>query len=480
MGCFSDDFLAAYLERTVSPGELAAAEEHLEVCGDCRAHVAAFARLAARDPEATRRDPVTRLADPPQAIEPAAGLVGRTVANRYVIESRLGGGGMGVVYQAHDQLMERRVAIKVISPRFGHNTQAEPRFLRECRLAARISHLNAVMVLDHGRLEEGQLYLAMELLVGRTLHEHLRAGPLSEPRALHIASQICDALDAAHRLRIIHRDLKPANIVILDDPPGRDTVKVLDFGIARSLEADDGELTRTNVAIGTPAFSAPEVLVERGVAVDERADLYSLGVVLSWMLAGKPGSSETGGPGLPADRPRLHHVRVELADLVEQLLQADPDRRPTSAAEVRARLGEMQAAPTPAPSWTAPSAPAVRPPEPRPRGRRALAIALALASAALVALVSLAVWATADSSDRPSTPAVTASPARVVSPTPAPDAAPVAIPDAGVVAAAPPDAAPEPRRKKRPPRRRSEKPADRPAKASRDRPARDRPEYFRP
>ena len=471
MGCFSDDFLAAYLERSVSTGELAAAEEHLEVCGDCRAHVAAFARLAARDPEATRRDPVTWLDDPPQAIEPSAGLVGRTVANRYVIESRLGGGGMGVVYQAHDQLMERRVAIKVISPRFGHNTQAEPRFLRECRLAARISHLNAVMVLDHGRLEEGQLYLAMELLVGRTLHEHLRAGPLSEPRALHIASQICDALDAAHRLRIIHRDLKPANIVILDDPPGRDTVKVLDFGIARSLEADDGDLTRTNVAIGTPAFSAPEMMLERGVAVDERADLYSLGVILSWMLAGQPATAETGRPGLPAGRPRLQHVRVELADLVEQLLQADPDRRPTSAAEVRARLGEMQATPTPVPSWTAPSAPAVRPPGPR---RRALAIALALSSAVLLA-VSLTVWATADSSDDgPSTPAVSASPARAVSQTPAPDAAPVAMPDAGV-AAAPPDAAPGPPRKKRPPRRRTEKPTDRSAKTSRD-----RPEYFRP
>jgi len=346
LDCFSDDFLAAYLERTVSARELLEAEAHLGACRDCSAHLAAFARLAAaRDSEATRRDPVTAVEGPSAPDELADALSGRVIAGRYSIEGRLGNGGMGMVYRAHDQLMDRRVAIKVIAPRFSHNRQAEPRFLRECRLAARMSHLNAVMVLDHGRLDEGQLYLAMELLIGRTLQEHLQGGPLGEPRALHIASQICDALDAAHRLQIIHRDLKPGNIMLLDDPPGRDFVKVLDFGIARSLVADGVDLTSTDVVIGTPDFTAPEVIGGRGEDVDQRADIYSLGVVLYWMLAGRAPFPVTGDPLGPSGLARLERVRPEVAALVEEMVAIDPARRPSTAAEVRARLDQLQVAP---------------------------------------------------------------------------------------------------------------------------------------
>jgi serine/threonine protein kinase len=483
LGCFSDDFLAAYLERTVSPRELEEAEAHLEVCDQCRAHVAAFARLAAHDPEATRRDPQTRVTEPTPAIQRSGSLVGHAVAGRYLIEHRLGGGGMGVVYGAHDQLMDRRVAIKLIAPRFSHNAQAEPRFLRECRLAARISHPNAAMVLDHGRLDDGQLYLVMELLVGRTLHEHLLAGSMSEPRALHIASQICDALDAAHRLQIVHRDLKPANIVILDDPPGRDFVKVLDFGIARSLAADGGDLTRTNVAIGTPAFAAPEVLTDRGVAVDQRADLYSLGVVLYWMLAGVPLVADTALADRPPRRPPLDHVRAELAELVDQLLAAEPEERPTTAAEVRARMAAIASPP-----------PAAAPPPARRRRAPAIALASAVAVVSLIA-VSLAVRAARDESEQPSTPAATASPVQAIAETSAQDASPPAppdtdaapspatpvMPDAG--AAAEPE--PEPGSRRDPPRkkRRQRPGSQRPAAPDSTRPGKtpaDRPEYFRP
>jgi len=500
----------------VSARELEEAEAHLGTCRDCSAHVAAFARLAARESEVTQRDPATAVAGPADAHERHTTMPGRIIAGRYLIESRLGGGGMGVVYRALDQQMDRRVAIKVIAPRFSHNRQAEPRFLRECRLAARMSHLNAVMVLDHGRLDEGQLYLAMELLIGRTLQEHLQSGPLGEPRALHIASQICDALDAAHRLQIIHRDLKPGNIMLLDDPPGRDFVKVLDFGIARSLVSDGGDLTRTDVIIGTPDFSAPEVFGGRGDEVDQRADIYSLGIVLYWMLACRPPFALTGERRGPHGLAPLDGARPEVGALIDEMLAIDPSRRPSTAAEVRARLDQLQVAPqaTPPPGEPAgfssgfvPSTIETLPTElvdpswsvEQPAAiaqRRRLGLPLLLV-ALLSAALGVLLWVLArprPRSPRPSAPppvqatTVEPTPPPVESPPPAPPpdiatepaiatAVPPTAPDAGVPDAGPAAASPprSPSRTRRAPRRRAPDKTTSPSKKPDA-----RPEYFRP
>ncbi len=490
MGCLSDDVLAAYVEREVSPREREEVEVHLGACSDCSAHVASFARIAAArlaGDTATMIDPVRETPPTALSIAPVDGsggdrLVGQFVAGRFWIEDRIGRGGMGIVYRAHDALLDRPVAIKVISPRLSNDPRVELRFLRECKLAARMSHVNAVMVLDHGRLESGQLYLAMEFLVGRTLREHLNWA-MEEPRALHIASQICEALDAAHRLRIVHRDLKPSNIVVLDEPPGRDLIKVLDFGIARSLESDDvTKMTLTGVGVGTPDFSAPEVLAGGGATADERADLYSLGVVLYSMLAGHVpfAGRDRGVTGSPIDPPpAIAHVRDDLNAVIRRLLEFDPDRRFATAAEVRAVLGELAATRLASPR---PAATELTAPRPVPAGRTRrwpIALALAILLASMVGVLVATRWTGDGDSDGPpareatDTDRVQVAPARVhrdeVSTVPAADA------DAGSVTETPSSARARP--KARPKRRTRNRSGSEPAPS---RPDAGRPDYFRP
>ena len=213
-------------------------------------------------------------------------LLGRVLDGRYQIIDRLGKGGMGVVYRAIQLSVDREVAVKVVDARLAHDLGAAKRFLREARLASRLSQPSVVGVYDFGQTEDGVLYLVMELLRGHTLAAELVGGRrFTLRRAAGIAIQLCDALEAAHTQGIIHRDLKPGNIVVLDDPPGRDLIKVLDFGLAKSLAESETKATDTGLVVGTPRYMAPEIILgERPTA---QSDLYAVGVILGELATGK-------------------------------------------------------------------------------------------------------------------------------------------------------------------------------------------------
>ena len=214
-------------------------------------------------------------------------LVGQTVAERYRIERLIGRGGMGSVYLARQIELDREVAIKVISSDLAKSELAIERFRREAAATARLRHPNIVTVFDFAALPEpdGRLYLVMELLKGPTLENWLEDHPLSTPvEALATLTQVCKALDALHRAGVVHRDIKPSNIVLSDPADPYDSVKVVDFGIARLRDASGPKLTGKSI-LGTPEFLAPEII--EGEEADQRTDIYSLGVIAYRMLAGR-------------------------------------------------------------------------------------------------------------------------------------------------------------------------------------------------
>ena len=218
---------------------------------------------------------------------------GAILAERYEIIRRLGAGGMGAVYLARHRLMERRCALKVL-PR-GHHRDAEAleRFTREARNASRIVHHNVCTVYDFGTTAEGVAYLAMEYLEGRTLGAILaEQARLPLDRCVRLCREIAAGLDAAHELGIVHRDLKPDNVMVLPTRAG-ETVKLVDFGIAKALESEPSrEMTAPGVVIGTPDYMSPEQFA--GDPVDPRTDVYALGVMFYRMVTGSlPHQGET-------------------------------------------------------------------------------------------------------------------------------------------------------------------------------------------
>ncbi len=264
-------------------------------------------------------------------------LIGRNLEGRFLIKERLGTGGMGAVYRAWQGSVGREVAVKVIESRLKGGRLAAKRFLREAKLASRLSHANTVGVIDFGQTEDGLLYLVMELVKGRTMGDILlEDGPFPVDRMVRIGLQLCDALQAAHKLSIIHRDLKPSNVIVLDDPPGRDHVKVLDFGLAKSL-VDEGmtTVTQSDAIMGTPSYIPPEAVTR--MQFDERSDLYSLGVILYEVVAGRlPFDATTVQAMLrqhayDQPKPLPEHVPPAVGELLFQLLEKEPDRRPPTA-----------------------------------------------------------------------------------------------------------------------------------------------------
>jgi len=268
-------------------------------------------------------------------------LLGRVFDGRFEVRTSLGQGGMGTVYRGWQITVDREIAIKVIHPKLASDRTAVKRFLREARLSSRLSQPNIVNVYDFGQTEDGILYIAMELLRGHTLGRELETmRPLTVKRVIAIGQQLCDALDSAHNQDIVHRDLKPNNIVILDDPPGRDLIKVLDFGLAKSLVTDTSSLvTNTNAILGTPLYMPPEQI--EGKPSDQRADLYSFGCILYQMLSGRPPfTGDTVNLVLAAHvgdepAPLPPSVPPVLANLVARLMEKDPAKRLASAREAR-------------------------------------------------------------------------------------------------------------------------------------------------
>jgi hypothetical protein len=338
--------------------------------------------------------------DPPAT----AGEVG--TLGPYRVVRLLGRGGMGEVYLAIDARLNRRLALKVMLPQFAADPAARGRFLREARAAATVTHDHVVTVYEAGELR-GAPYIAMQLLRGCPLDEYLRRkGGLTVPQILRVAREAAAGLAAAHAAGLVHRDVKPANLW-LEAPHGR--VKVLDFGLARPVDADV-ELTKSGAVIGTPAYMSLEQA--RGEKVDARADLFSLGAVLYRLCTGRlPFDGPTvmavltalGTEDPPPVRELNPAVPPPLADLIHHLLARKPADRPSSAAEVvrRARADADPAAPAPDPDpladldvaddWPAaadaPTTPAAVRERPGGRRRWAAAGAAVLIAAAGVAAV---------------------------------------------------------------------------------------------
>jgi serine/threonine protein kinase/Tol biopolymer transport system component len=274
---------------------------------------------------------------------PASGLLGRTVGP-YRVSELLGGGGMGVVYKAEDTRLSRTVALKFLPPELTRDPEAKARFTQEARAASSLDHPNLCTILDLGETGDGQLYIAMPCYDGETLLRKIERGPLPLEEALDVALQTARGLAKAHKSGIVHRDIKPANLIVTSDG----VVKILDFGLAKLVDAT---LTRAHPVAGTPAYMSPEQAREEGV--DHRTDLWSLGVVLYEMLAGRrPFRGESGPAVVYAilnERPRpLRELRPEippeLEKIVDRLLAKDLEARypsiETPLAGIRSLLGE--------------------------------------------------------------------------------------------------------------------------------------------
>jgi len=290
-------------------------------------------------------------ADVTMADVPLDPLLGRIFDGKYRLDQRLGGGGMGTVYRGTHLLIDRPVAIKVLSQRFAGDETAQTRFRREARAAGRMQHPNAVTVNDFGATEDGYLYIVMELLEGRTLRDLLaHEAPLDPARAVSFMLQACAAIGAAHDAKLIHRDLKPANILIEQRPNMPAIVKVLDFGVAKFAveghEDDDYQtLTQVGAIVGTPRYMSPEQC-SGSASIGPASDVYSLGILLYEMLTGAvPFSADTPlavALKQVSEPPRPPHeivpVPAELEKVVLHALAKDARDRPADANELRREL----------------------------------------------------------------------------------------------------------------------------------------------
>ena len=264
----------------------------------------------------------------------------QTVAGRYGVERTLGGGGMAVVYLARDEELGRPVAVKVLAENLADDPELRERFVREARLAARLSHPNVVRVYDAGE-EDGLPFIVMECVDGESLAETIRReGRIDPDRVVELGVQACAGLEHAHRAGLIHRDVKPANLLTTADG----TLKVADFGIAHAVGGT--RVTAVGTVLGTAAYLSPEQAL--GEPVTPASDLYSLGACLYELVAGKPPFGyETFGEMLSRSRagppPRLEGAPPALEAAIRSCLQADPEQRPEAAGELARLLAASRA-----------------------------------------------------------------------------------------------------------------------------------------
>jgi serine/threonine protein kinase len=280
---------------------------------------------------------------PEPALTTAQIQPGLVLAERYRLESEIGSGSFGTVYKARHLELERPVAVKILQANVANSAEALARFRREGITACRVKHPNAVSVLDFGVSSSGVAYLVMELLEGHSLLDELHGeGTLSHPRSVAVLVPVCHVLAEAHSAGVVHRDIKPSNIFLQRTPRGEVT-KVLDFGIAKiaGAGATGQDLTSAGSVLGTLAYMAPERFGPH--ALDGKSDVYSLGVTLFQMLAGRAPfvAAEAGDPmalvmmHVSQAPPSLRELNPAVPPAVEavvmQTLRKQPELRPTAA-----------------------------------------------------------------------------------------------------------------------------------------------------
>ena len=309
------------------------------VCPKCHEQTEVGAPQCAHCGEALLSDEMAALA------KDANHLVGKVLNGKYEVLSILGRGGMGVVYKVRHLILPSNnlFALKILHPDLSTDSQFRTRFLREVEVAMGLTHENVVQIRDFGATEGHLLFFTMDYFEGETLGTVLkRTGSMPVPQAVQLVRQILAALGEAHKRGVVPRDLKPDNVLLRTTESGNQ-VKILDFGIAKLLAGgSDGSLTQGTV-VGSPKYMSPEQA--SGEAVDQRSDLYSLGVILFELLTGTaPFIAKTTRmilmQHLTAEVPKFEekcpglHVPVRLKQLVFSLLEKDPAKRPSSAAEV--------------------------------------------------------------------------------------------------------------------------------------------------
>ncbi|MEM7159999.1 MAG: serine/threonine-protein kinase [Myxococcota bacterium] len=281
----------------------------------------------------------------------ARAFEGEVLENRYRLEALIGGGGMGAVYRARRLFDEQPVAIKMLLPRCGHDYAHQQRFAREARIAASIVHPNVVKMLDFGHTIDGRAFAVMEYLPGEDLRERVkRDGPLPWERARELLLLVIGGLQAAHDAGVLHRDIKPSNVFLVDGCEGQPNfVKLLDFGVAKAFDPESSlaeGLTLMNEVIGTVQYMAPERV--RGDVADTRSDLYSVGVMAFYLLAG---TLPRWGEGSPTKRlmrrinnppPGVRGFVPEIPTAVDALIRCamacDPRHRFSSLHEFAAAI----------------------------------------------------------------------------------------------------------------------------------------------
>jgi serine/threonine-protein kinase len=286
-------------------------------------------------------------------MRPQDPFIGREILDgQFHVIQRIGTGGMGSVYKATQPAMNRMVAIKILHPKLVNRRDLTSRFRREARAMSQLSHPNTVKVFMYGELEDGSLYIVMELLEGRNLNQAVRRdGPMPVARAIPILIQVCAALQEAHALGIVHRDLKPENIFLCNQGGLQDFAKVLDFGLAKVTEQQmrPGSLilTQEGMVFGTPEFMSPEQA--QGRELDARSDIYSLAVILYEALTGRlPFNAQTPmeyiqkhvleQPILLAERVPDSEFPSGLQAVLSKALAKKPEDRWQSATEFAAGL----------------------------------------------------------------------------------------------------------------------------------------------
>ena len=304
----------------------------MSTCPQCGATYPPQVSICAADGMVLAHEPTT---DP---------SVGSLMAGKYRIDGVIGRGGMGAVYRATHVMLNKTVAVKTIKPDLIDSPEMAHRFQREARAATSLEHPNIVAVYDLGQAEDGALYIAMEFVNGLNLKDAIRgSGPMAAARIARLLTQVASALSRAHRNQIVHRDLKPQNLMIAVDANGQEHVKLLDFGIAKSLEeGTTTQLTAAGYSLGTPHYMAPEQAI--GEEVDGRADIYALGVILYEMLVGDVPFNAASAPAIlvmhlndapepPSRRRPDLAIPPALEAIALRCLEKDPGQRFQTAEE---------------------------------------------------------------------------------------------------------------------------------------------------